>query len=65
MEIKKKNQHFDAEILMNEAEIQSIVGMMEELCMYKHLPFSEIKGLRAEIYTKLSEVLAPHPINKE
>ena len=59
MEIKKINQHFSAEITMSEAEIQSLVGMMEELCMYKQLPFTEIRGLRAEIYSRLCAVLVP------
>ena len=59
MEIKKISERFEAEILMSEAEIQSIVGMMEELCMYKRIPFTEIMGLRAEIYSKLTKTLEP------
>lgn len=57
MEIKKKNQHFSVDIVMNEAEVQSLVGVFEELnCLYNRSR-SEIGGLRGDIYRRLREVL--------
>lgn len=57
MKITKKNQHFTVEIEMSEAEIQSLIGLFEELSYWKQVPFEEIMGLRKEIYDKLVAIL--------
>jgi len=57
MEIKKKNEHFTVEIEMTEAEVQSLVGLFEENCYLKQVPFDYIMGLRKEILEKLRSVL--------
>ena len=57
MEIKKKNQFYTVDIEMNEAELQSVIGVFEELQIYKQMPTDSIKGLRGDIYKKLVAVL--------
>lgn len=63
MKIIKKNEHFTAEIELNEAEIQTLVSLFEEICFYKQmLPEKAHMGLRGEIYSKLKETLVNQAI---
>lgn len=42
---------------LSENEVKSIVGVFEEICHIKNMPYESIIGTRAEIYNKLCEVL--------
>lgn len=42
---------------LSEAEIQSIVGCIEEIQMIKNIPLDKVFGLRGDIYFKLKELL--------
>lgn len=53
MEIKKKNEHFTLEVTISEAEVQSLVGVFEELQCYKNRYINDMGGLRQELYEKL------------
>lgn len=57
MEFKKTNRHFDVEITMSDAEIQTIVGVIEDLQSYRNNSLDDIKGIRGEIYKKFLEIL--------
>lgn len=46
-------------IELSEAEIQSIVGSLEEISMYRNMPYGEMKGIRGDIYAKFCELLTP------
>lgn len=58
MKAIKKNKHFTAEIELSEAEIQSLVGLFEEMCMWRHMqPEKYLLGIRGELYKQLKELL--------
>lgn len=44
-------------IELNENEVQTIIGVMDELCMYKREPYGEIMGTRGVIYNALKKLL--------
>jgi len=52
----KKDIHFTAQIELTEAEIQTLLGVLEDNCVMRQIPFSEMKGLRGEIYSTLKEI---------
>lgn len=58
MKAIKKNEHFTAEIELSEAEIQSLLSLFEEICMYRQmLPEDAHMGLRGELYRQFKELL--------
>lgn len=44
---------------VSEAEVQTIIGCIEELQMYKNRPFEDIKGIRRDVYEHLRAILTP------
>ena len=57
--LSKKNKHFDVDIKLNEAEIQSLIGVFEQNCMLYNRPTTELGGLRQELYDKFKSFLTP------
>lgn len=58
MKAIKKNEHFTAEIELSEAEVQTLIGMFEEMCMWRQMqPEKYLLGLRGEIYKQLKDLL--------
>lgn len=58
MKAIKKNEYFTAEIELSEAEIQTLVGLFEDNCMYRNLPPEKAHmGLRGDIYKQLKDLL--------
>ena len=43
---------------LNEKEITTIMGALEELCFYKRRPFEEMMGTRQEIYNTLKDLVS-------
>lgn len=58
MKAIKKDQHFTAQVEFTEAEVQSLVGLFEEVQALKQMPYDDIKGLRGDIYKTLKSMLA-------
>lgn len=48
-------------IEFSEVEIQTIIGVIEEVQFYKRQTFEEIMGIRGDVYKKLKELLTPTP----
>lgn len=42
---------------LNENEVQTLIGLFEDICFLKQMPLSELKGTRSEIYKTLSATL--------
>ena len=45
---------------LSEAEIQSIIGTMEQLQMLRNQPYGEMKGIRGDLYQMFTKVLTKH-----
>lgn len=54
----KKDQHFTAEVEFTEAEIQCLVGVFQELLMYKNMSEDSFFAHRKTIYQGLNDLLA-------
>lgn len=44
-------------IELNENEVQTLIGCIDEIAMYRREPYGQVMGNRGEIYNKLKEVL--------
>ena len=53
----KKHEYFEVEITFNEAEIQAIIGSIEQNAYYANRQMNEIGGLRGLIYEQLKSLV--------
>lgn len=58
MKYKKTKEYFEVELTMSEAEIESLIGTIEELQMIKNRAMEDIQGIRGEIYKHLCDIRA-------
>lgn len=55
--ISKKKKYYDVEVRLNEAEIETIIAVFEQVAMMMRYPVESMGGMRQEIYKKLQEII--------
>lgn len=44
-------------IEFNENEVQTLIGVIDQICMYRQMPMGSMKGTVGDLYEKLNDLI--------
>lgn len=63
MKYEKSKQYYEVTITMSEAEVETLIGVIEQVQMVMNRSLENMGGMREDIYKTLKEIVAksnPH-----